>query len=266
MSTNKIKAELMTITPVWAARMLETKNIGNRSMKLSHVDSLAREITAGRWKVNGDTICFNGDRLIDGQHRLAAIVKAGVAVQSLVVEGVASDVFETKDTGVRRSAGDTLGCHGETWANRLAAMLALVDRYCTGRMALSFSYSNSEVVLLLAKYPGARDAIHSLAKKGYLAPPSVIDACHYLFGRKDPQLAASFMDKILRGSGISEGDPEYVLREKLVLNSLSTAKLSKNQIMAMFIKAWNAAREGRKISLLRWVEKGDHAEPFPIIR
>ena len=76
-----------TITPERATQILATQNTGNRSISRRHVAVLAEEIKAGRWKLNGDTICFNGSRLIDGQHRLSAIAASGIPVESLVVYG-----------------------------------------------------------------------------------------------------------------------------------------------------------------------------------
>jgi hypothetical protein len=52
-----MKATLKTITPQIAREMLE-KNTHNRQISKLHVDELVEEIKSGRWKINGDTICF----------------------------------------------------------------------------------------------------------------------------------------------------------------------------------------------------------------
>jgi hypothetical protein len=65
---------------------------------------------------------------------------------------------------------------------------------------------------------------------------------------------------------LEEESPWYILRERLVANSLSKAKLTKPYMMALCIKAWNIARRGGKAKLVRWREKGDSAEPFPVIQ
>lgn len=235
-------------------------------MNRLHVESLAKEMKCGRWKVNGDTICLNGSRLIDGQHRLAAVVASGVTIQSFVIEGLPSDVFDTKDVGKRRSGGDTLGVRGEQNAYRLAATLILIDKYMTGRADKSVAYSNTEIEELLEKYPEARESLQtSHSTKGLIAA-SVLDACHYLFSRKDSVLADEFVEKVLRGTGLEEGTPWYVLRERLMKNSISKAKLSKPYVMALCIKAWNHARAGTKVRFLRWREEGEKVEPFPVVK
>lgn len=262
-----MKAEIKTITPEWAKFVLENKNNHNRGMNQNHIARLSKEIVAGRWKINGDTICLNGQRLIDGQHRLAAVVKTGIPIRSFVIEGISSDVFDTKDVGKRRSASDTLSVRGETSTVRLSAALIMVDRYLTGRADVATSYSNTEIEELLEKYPTIRSSIkadHKLCVG--LIQVSVIDACHYLFSRKDPELAEEFVRKITKGIGLTEGDPLYILRERLLRNSISKAKLNKVYIFALCIKAWNATRVGSKIRSLRFRESGNAIESFPVIR
>lgn len=261
-----MKAELKTITPEWASEILAEKNAGNRPMNRIHVETLAKEMRRGKWKVNGDTICLNGDRLIDGQHRLAAVVMSGMPIQSFVVEGLPSDVFDTIDVGKRRSAGDTLGVLGEKNTRCLAAVLALVDKYVTGRSEKSVTYTNTEIEELLKKYPNVRNFVQSNGKSAGLIQQSILYACHYLFSQKDPDLADEFVEKVVSGAGLDVSSPWYVLRERLVSNSLSKGKLSRVYVMALCIKAWNHARSGTALKNLRWREKGNAVEQFPIIR
>jgi hypothetical protein len=101
--SSEIKMELKTITPEWAAQILAHNNTRNRAMSRAHVEMLANEIRRGAWDFTGDTIKLSPDgQLIDGQHRLAAVVKAGVSIQTLVVEGVSFDVVATIDTRLKR--------------------------------------------------------------------------------------------------------------------------------------------------------------------
>ncbi len=260
-----MKAELKTITPELANEMLEA-NTANRPLKEVQVATLAKEMKAGRWKVNGDMIRFSDSNvIIDGQHRLEAVVRSGITIQSWVMYGLPSDVFDTIDVGKRRSAGDTLACRGEQNACRLASMLVMIDKYMTGRMEISVSYSNTEIEGLLQKYPDVRKSLMTnLNNKGLLLP-SVLDACHYLFSKKDPVMTAVFMDKVYKGVGLEEDDPWYVLRERLLANSMAPAKLSKPLMMALCIKAWNAARQGKRIVRLALVFNDKKLAVYPVI-
>lgn len=265
MKTNtKMNVTMKSITPALARQML-AKNTGNRPINESHVDMLTKEMSMGRWKVNGDTICLNGDRLIDGQHRLKAIVKSGVTVQTLVVEGLDSDVFDTKDVGRRRSAADTLSVRGEVETKKLAAALVVVDRYMTGRMMSCARYTNTEIEGLLEKYPEVRQSIAACRETKKLVAQSVLVACHYLFSRLDTEQADVFVRQLISGLGLEEGEPVYVLRERLLQNSLAKAKLSQPYIMAIIIKAWNSRRAGKAVKYLRLREVGDSIEAFPVV-
>lgn len=246
-----MKTELKTITPEIAAEMLKA-NTMNRPLTESNVATLVKEMKGGRWKINGDMIRLSiCNMVIDGQHRLHAVVRSGITIQSWVMEGLPADVFDTIDVGKRRSSGDTLSCRGEQNAHRLGAALVMIDKYMTGRAEKSVTYSNTEVEGLLAKYPDVRKSLMTTKSGKGLLLPSVLDACHYLFSQKDPAMTEVFMERIFKGVGLEEGDPWYVLRERLLVNSLSNTKLSKAFMMALCIKAWNSARQGKRISKLQ---------------
>jgi len=253
------------ITPEIAAKMLE-QNTMNRPLSKPHVANLKREMLAGRWKFNGDTIATNGTALVDGQHRLQACVESGVAFETLVVEGIPQGVFDTKDVGKRRSKADTLAVKGEKNTRALAATLVFVDEYITGTVIKRRNYTNMEVEALLEKYPGIQESV-ALGKhynKRFPLSPTMIGGCHYLFSRKDEELAELFFDALVKGLDLQDDDPVYLLRERINLNAFSKAKLPPRDIFALMIKAWNATREGKKLKLLRW--SAGAGEPFPLIK
>jgi hypothetical protein len=261
-----MKAELRIITPEWARKVLDELNPKNRAINAKHVAKLAEEMRAGRWKVNGDAIRFDLYGLLaDGQHRLAAVVLSGITIQSFVVEGLASDVFDTIDSAIKvRSPGDMLGIHGELNAYRLASVLAMVDRYMTGRGDKVVDYTNTEIEALLHKYPGVRASLQLASKARGLMPPSLLDTCHYIFSQKDKLMADEFVVKVIKGTGLAEGDPYFVLRSRLVSNSIAKASLSKPYILALCIKAWNFTRKGMRVRNLRWRDAGKGTEAFPV--
>lgn len=259
-----MEVTIKQITPALAKSMLE-RNTGNRTVNQDHVLMLAREMSLGRWKLNGDTICMNGERMIDGQHRLLAVVKSGVTIETLVVEGLPSDVFNTKDIGKKRTAADTLSVLGENQCKSLAAALVVVDRYMTGRVGKQVRYTNTEIEDLLAKYPEVRRSVRVSWETKKLVARSVLTGCHYLFAKKDESAADQFVQQLISGSGIIEGDPVYVLRERILQNSLAKAKLSCDYLMAIIIKAWNHKRAGNNIRSLRYREEGENPEAFPVV-
>lgn len=261
-----INTENRVITPQWAAQVLRTRNKRNRNICEKHVSKLVEDMKSGRWKENGDTISFDtNDNLLDGQHRLAAVSRSGMSVKMLVVTGLSPDVFDTKDIGRKRSPGDTLSVLGEENCSRLAAALATVDRYYTNCLRTKRLYTNIEIEELLRKYPGVRSSLQTTHNsRTSIVPPSILDACHYIFSRKDRELADEFVEKMMKGSGLTEDDPWYILRERLLRNKMSKAKLDKVYIMALCIKAWNYARTGRKVRAIKFKEDGTEAFPVAV--
>lgn len=76
--------EILEISPGMAQLWLETRG-PNRRLRMGHVRELATEMKAGRWVITHQGIAFGPDgKIVDGQHRLSAIVMAGFPVTMLV--------------------------------------------------------------------------------------------------------------------------------------------------------------------------------------
>jgi hypothetical protein len=246
-----MKTILITITPSLAREYLE-RNPRNRKVSKALIGKLVQEIKNGKWKVNGDCIRFDEeDNLLDGQHRLIAIVKSGVPVQSFATWGLSSDVFNTIDVGKRRSGADTLTCRGEKNAVALASMLILIEKYKSGKPQVTYRPDNIEMEELYEKYPGAASFISFDKRVKAIAPESVINACSYLFSEKDSELATWFFDSLASGIGLNIGEPVYTLRERLISEKNKRLKKDQSYYMAFFIIAWNYLRMGKKLTKLQ---------------
>jgi hypothetical protein len=257
-----MKTTLMTITPEMAASFLQ-KNTSNRPLNQKHVKRLAREMEMGRWKLNGSTICLNGDVLIDGQHRLAAGVLSGCPFQSLVVEGLDSSVFCTIDAGKPRSAGDTLDLIGVANANCVSAAVKAVELIATGKGDYigKHQFTNADVLELFNKYPKIDHSVRVASRQKGICPPSVLGALHFLFSLRDEEAADAFVHDLQYGTNLSEGDGVYLLRERLMRDAYMRTKLQACYIAALAVKAWNARRTGKRIQVLKYLEQ----EQFPMI-
>ena len=106
-----MKVRIETITPSIAKEYL-SRNMVNRSLNVIRVDSYARTMKAGNWQLNGEAIRFNQNgELIDGQHRLSAIIKANVPVDFVVMSDIDNSV-SVYDRGRNRSVTDELVIEG----------------------------------------------------------------------------------------------------------------------------------------------------------
>ena len=85
MSGTEIRTETILVTPEMARRWLDSNTRSNRRPSAKTVDAYAREMAAGRWLVTHQGIAFNqAGELVDGQHRLLAIIEADVNVLMMV--------------------------------------------------------------------------------------------------------------------------------------------------------------------------------------
>jgi hypothetical protein len=262
-----MKIKTIVITPEMARELL-TNNTANRPIKPNHIIFLMKEIVSGNWKFNGDPIRIGHDgSLIDGQHRLTAVIRTGIAIETLLIDGLDPKVFDTIDSGARRSTGDTLSVFGEKNGRNLAAALVVVNDLIMGKNDFhhTVKISNSEILDMLNKYSGIRESLYWGRAIDKLAPFSVSVALHYLFSLKNKDKANTFFEAIHTGVNINNNDPTYWLRRRMIENATSKSKMTRRYMAALFIKAWNAHTTSKKMRSLKFCETGDGAEPFPNI-
>lgn len=106
--SNEIDQRVMIVTPSLATRWLEMNN-GNRPIRKNHVEHLANQMKQGRWMLSPEPIVFSKNgRLLDGQHRLNAVIQSGHQIEASVALVANEDVFRVLDQGINRSNSDIL--------------------------------------------------------------------------------------------------------------------------------------------------------------
>lgn len=216
------------ITPQKASEMLE-RNTRNRKVNEKHVSFLARQMTGGDWIQNGDSIRFdlNGN-LIDGQHRLWAIIKSKKTMNFIVVSGLASESFSTIDTGKTRNGHDVLSIEGIKYPTAIAALARLLislrqKNYEMGDKRFSTAkVSNSEILNEYRSDPLISLAASFVCSKSYLSkliPKSQMTLAYYLCVKFHGDSINLFFNEInenscMRNSG-SEAVREYFIKNKM---------------------------------------------------
>lgn len=103
-----MKTEIRTITPEDAKTLLES-NEKNRKFSKPYAKRIAAEMKAGIWHETHQGIAIDVEgHIIDGQHRLAAIVDSGMKQTMVVTSELPADAYKYIDIGKRRSAADRL--------------------------------------------------------------------------------------------------------------------------------------------------------------
>jgi len=268
------------ITLVRAKALLSLNYEGQRNLRPTRVDQFCGILRRGLWIESGEPIIIDWfGNLIDGQHRLAAIVKTGISAKIDITYGVPPKAFDVIDSGAVRALYDILpvefpkqvsalyrvyldfkSTEGMTYTSfgRRSASAFREDR--TG--AIQWAQRNEKLLTKIIKTCHVdKDA------RALLRPPAVFNAFYFMVARKSPKEADAFFRTLIDGVAFEQGavDPIYQLRQNLLQfndkykNKRGTA-VPLWTIGAMLIKAWNAymkrasVRQLRMMSSEKWPE------------
>lgn len=260
-----MKAETVFVTPEMAAEWLK-RNERNRKINPKHVSNLARAIAQGDWTLNGEAVKLSTQgQILDGQHRLEAIVEAGVGIFTLVVSDLPQMTQETMDQGRKRSFADALSMAGVPNATLVQAIARRAWMWDRGNLRFSNTDAPSvqEQDHTLEKYPHIHRSAELASRASTAYRPSrgaVTGTAHHLFIQIDPDQTAQFFASFASGLDLSKGHPVAALRQRL-LNDVTTSKrVPFHQGLAYFIRTWNAVREGREMAKIQ------HTAEEPMIK
>lgn len=264
-----VRVYRVLVTPELAERLLEL-NVSNRPLVESRVNEYTRQIRNHEWTFNGEPLIFS-DRglLLSAQHRLHAVVRAKTPVEFLVVWGVKHDVFDTLDTGRPRSGSDVLAIDGVPDATETQRALRVVHGIKNGSPDGKSHASLHELRAMAKDHPDIARSIKRYPDTKRLMFSGMWHGLHYLMAQVDQSAADKFFDDLLSGEMLEQSDPVWMLRERLLKNSMSRRKLGRADINGSVIKAWNARRAGsaagsrKGTNLIVWRPGAN--EPFPKI-
>lgn len=254
----------ITVTPQLAQQMLASSR-GNRNLRTDRVQQYANDMRLGRWDANGETLKIDRNgRLGDGHHRCHAIIKANVSVRMLVVYDVSEAALQTVDGGTPRNPADRLAMTGELNCKALAAALrwqARYERSQDGLMLSTVKLYGGVVFETLKAHPGMRNAVREAMK--YKTVSALLSQSMLVFSLYNTPRSAAFWSSLADGVGLLDGSPILLLRNRLIANKASKARLGETDVLALVIKSHNAWIKNESVRSLRWRSTGDAAEPFP---
>jgi hypothetical protein len=244
----RITTAVRRIAPELAAAMLANMT-GNRTVRQGPVRRFARDMQAGRWLLNGEPIIVDdAGQVLDGQHRLHAVVMAGVAVDMLVVSGVPASAMPTIDTGSARTYRDVLTIRGGADHNPTVASTArLYWRHEKGMIGTRGSRqeqaSHQDLDDILRRHPQIEASVRyvrSLRVVSRRCVPSVQAFVHaWLTENADGEIADLFLRELDSGAGLDETNAVYRLRRRLV-DGPSAGRMHQDDVLGLTIKAYNA--------------------------
>lgn len=126
-------ARIETINPQKATEYLALNIERNRRVRQTLVDALARDMRSGAFVATHQGIAFDtSGKLIDGQHRLHAIIKSGKTVNMMVTRDVPASAIGKIDNGATRSIGDAMKIK---YSDNSPLSIAMRNKRCLGAIS-----------------------------------------------------------------------------------------------------------------------------------
>lgn len=258
-----ITYDRVTVTPSLAKQWLGKNAENNRQPKKSKIPAYARDMLAGRWNSDtGETIKFDQDGvLVDGQNRLYAVIQAGVAIDFDVARGLPNAAMQVIDSGAARTGMDVLKIAGASDRARSAGIVRWVilwdGKAFTGNGPI-LAPTNTEILERYRQEAGQFDAAARRAsdcQNRGLGTGTPAGVAHFLFSRLDVEQTHQFFDQYISGANLPDRSAVLALRNKIAKARID--RLNRAEQLALFIRSWNAFREGRGLDRMQITRSGE---------
>lgn len=263
--TSDMNIRVETITPEIARQYLDM-NKENRPVRRMRVDSYAQQMARGQWLPTGDPIRFNSEgRLLDGQHRLHAVIQANATLDMIVIRDVPTAAFKVLDSGYARTVGNAIGFNLKNSTTMVAASRLLwvievggdprrqVDMLTPSRVDLADYYLSHEKEMTASVHFAQQ--MTTMFSNG--TNKSAWSAFMQLAWRINEDWAYEFHSRVHTGLDLGLGDARYVLRNLLIRGEIGDRRAS--QHLGLIIKTWNDWMSCRRRQLLAFRA----TEPWP---
>lgn len=223
----------------------------------STVDTYARDMLGDRWVFNGDPIRFSATGLLlDGQQRLWAIVQSGCTQRFVVIRGLPEPAQLTMDLGKRRTPKDQLAMAHIRVSNTLAAAIGVYLTWMNGRFfgdQVRAKITTTQKVEFAQLNPDKVERFRSLEANAGKLPckPSVALAVSVRLHEIDDGDADDFFSSLVTGANLETSSPILTLRNRLMRVREQRLNLPERDLVAFFVIAWNAWRDGRSMTKLQ---------------
>jgi hypothetical protein len=226
----------------------------NRIASAPRVRAIAEDMLKNRWMFTASGIVFNEEgQLIDGEHRLRAVVESGATVPILVMRNASAAVRKVIDTNRPRSIPDILRITGAFEdANRLTATVRIFEWLITGSIGKAPTLTATRVERLVEAYEGPiLWALNGVGDQRRIDTAPVLAALAFAYPT-DPDRIEEFAIKLRTGARLAENEPALLLRNMLTNASTHLAVASERYDMALrVLRAAQAHLRGQTLETLR---------------
>lgn len=241
-----------------AAEWLERYKGPNRNTSDHKVLQFQSDMESGRWHFEGAPIRLGGfpERLLDGKHRLTALANTvpDLEFPFVVERGLDSESQMFMDQGQARTVSQQLSLRGISHASVYGAAAKLYLDWTRNRLFSSQTRSSTSKPEVTQWVLSNQPLLEQLASTNFGkidAPQSVSGAFGLSVIQHSPVRAYRFINQLITGAGLSEGDPILALDRRLRNIRRSGVRVTQREYLAYFIKAWNAWAMGERLTRLQ---------------
>jgi hypothetical protein len=221
------------------------------------VAEYAREMSAGKWYLSNDAIVSINGKTANGQHRLKAVVKSGVACEFILLTTENESLIKIIDGGTPRRISDVLKMEGILYAKLSPSVAQWVEGYkrkaltAAGNMMATQSSNPGSVKLFsrqeriqwsirnAAKITRSGTLINALYKKSGVIGETLSNALYYLIAEKySDEMAASFISELYTGE--TQSTALRNLRNILIRDLGSKKKIPISSKFGYLIQGFNS--------------------------
>lgn len=249
-------SQVIRITPKMAQEYLDTDE-ENRNIRQGHLNGLVADMASGRWVFDGAPIRFDVDgKLLDGQHRMLAIVRSGKAQKMVVQTGLPRESRRTMDKNARRSVADNLRMDcGIVNSFKVSAIARVVLRWREGniRNATMQPTDNEVYDFVLDNNLTLQDAANfsSPVARELGGSPQAVGAAYHETMLVAAEDAVPFWGKVHSGVELKPGEAALILRSALLrLDKIAKIGSRPTLTLELCIRAWNLMRQGKTQDVL----------------
>ena len=265
-----IKTIVREVTPKLAEELLSRNGI-NRKLDDHTVDFYCEQMKSGNWMLTGEAIKIDKTgRLIDGQHRLKAVIKYGKGVEFLIIYGIDYNTFSVLDSGKNRTAADVFYIENIPNSTNKAAIIrnyllrkntkfyATVSKSGGGLGKRNITPSNKTILDKYNDNPKLWDELTMLFQKCNrhlrLLPASIpggMAAYLILELNYDKSIVFNFFEELY---GYKEDKYEITkkMRDTLLRDKISYRKIPGITKYVYLTKTWNSYIKGGNLKVLQF--------------
>lgn len=256
----QVHSQIMEVTPDLAREWLDHNDV-NRNLRPARIYQYARAMTDGHWTITNDDICISTEgRLLNGQHRLNAVVRAGIPVKMGVKFNVPEKAMAHMDRGAARTTSDVLRLLGENDTALLAAVTRQVWLFENGLFETQNDVipNDDELIDTLAAHPEIRDSLTAARKWRLDCPPTPLAFAHWLIGNVNGGDAANrYAEALSTRANEPLGSAVHAVNNRLAEARRARTRPATKEYVYLLVKGWNYWASGKTVSKLSLTPRGE---------